>query len=325
MQVMDRDIGGHRQAFALGGANQIDTSRRRQPAQMNPAAIAADQLEDGVQGYRLGTDRHARQAQPPRDRPAVRHTAARQKRVLGPQPDGESETARVLHRTRHDLGINQCLIGLRKPHAAGLGQLSHLGQHFALQTDSERTQRIEVRLIKTARPMLEHLDQTWLIKDRIGIRRTDQTGDTAGECGLHLGLERRLVLKARLAQTRRQIDQARADHQPAGIDHPLVHEARRRRVESNDTTAIDMKMADAVETAGSIDKSPIADRDLHRPPARMLITAIRTAIPKVTCLRITDCVPSATADSISTPRFIGPGCITIASGLASASFSAVRP
>ena len=31
------------------------------------------------------------------------------------------------------------------------------------------------------------------------------------------------------------------------------------------------------------------------------------------------------AESISTPRFIGPGCITIASGLASASFSGVRP
>ena len=53
----------------------------------------------------------------------------------------------------------------------------------------------------------------------------------------------------------------------------------------------------------------------------MLITAIRTAMPKVTCGRITECLPSATAESISTPRFIGPGCITIASGFASASLS----
>jgi len=35
--------------------------------------------------------------------------------------------------------------------------------------------------------------------------------------------------------------------------------------------------------------------------------------------------PSATADSISTPRFIGPGCMTMQSGLASASFSEVSP
>ena len=57
----------------------------------------------------------------------------------------------------------------------------------------------------------------------------------------------------------------------------------------------------------------------------MLITAIRTAMPNVTCGRITERAPSATAESISTPRFIGPGCMTIASGFASASFSGVRP
>ena len=45
-------------------------------------------------------------------------------------------------------------------------------------------------------------------------------------------------------------------------------------------------------------------------------TAIRTATPISTCSRISDCAPSATIELISTPRFIGPGCITSASGLA---------
>ncbi len=45
-------------------------------------------------------------------------------------------------------------------------------------------------------------------------------------------------------------------------------------------------------------------------------TAMRTATPISTCSRISDCAPSATMESISTPRFIGPGCITSASGLA---------
>jgi hypothetical protein len=57
----------------------------------------------------------------------------------------------------------------------------------------------------------------------------------------------------------------------------------------------------------------------------MLITAMRTAMPKVTCDRMTACGPSATAESISTPRFIGPGCITMASGFASARISGERP
>ena len=56
-----------------------------------------------------------------------------------------------------------------------------------------------------------------------------------------------------------------------------------------------------------------------------VVWAIRTTRPFETCCRITDCGPSATADAISTPRFIGPGCITMASRLASARRSAVRP
>ena len=40
---------------------------------------------------------------------------------------------------------------------------------------------------------------------------------------------------------------------------------------------------------------------------------MRTATPFVTCSVITDAGPSATSAAISTPRFIGPGCITSAS------------
>src|SRR6266478_6076952 len=43
--------------------------------------------------------------------------------------------------------------------------------------------------------------------------------------------------------------------------------------------------------------------------------AMRTATPLVTCSRTQDCGPSATSGVISMPRFIGPGCKTMASGL----------
>ena len=52
---------------------------------------------------------------------------------------------------------------------------------------------------------------------------------------------------------------------------------------------------------------------------------MRTAIPNVTCDKITLCGPSTTAESISTPRLIGPGCITMASGLASCNLCGVKP
>ncbi len=44
---------------------------------------------------------------------------------------------------------------------------------------------------------------------------------------------------------------------------------------------------------------------------------MRTAIPFSTWFRITERWESATSDEISRPRLIGPGCITMASGLAS--------
>src|SRR5690606_5679163 len=45
-------------------------------------------------------------------------------------------------------------------------------------------------------------------------------------------------------------------------------------------------------------------------------TAMRTATPISTWSVMTERGPSAMAGSISTPRFMGPGCMTMASGLA---------
>ena len=53
---------------------------------------------------------------------------------------------------------------------------------------------------------------------------------------------------------------------------------------------------------------------------------MRTATPISTCSWMTlRSRSSATSESISTPRFIGPGCMISASGLATLSFSWSRP
>ncbi len=87
----------------------------------------------------------------------------------------------------------------------------------------------------------------------------------------------------------------------------------------------DVERSNTVDAVGGIDQAAVGDLNLHPLPAMMLITAIRTAMPNVTCGRITERSPSATAESISTPRFIGPGCMTMTSGFARASFSCVSP
>ncbi len=52
---------------------------------------------------------------------------------------------------------------------------------------------------------------------------------------------------------------------------------------------------------------------------------MRTATPLATWSRMTERPESAMSEAISTPRFMGPGCMTIASGLARASRFASSP
>ena len=52
---------------------------------------------------------------------------------------------------------------------------------------------------------------------------------------------------------------------------------------------------------------------------------MRTAMPLVTCSRITLRSPSASSLSISTPRLIGPGCMMMALGLSHEARVLLRP
>src|SRR6516164_4142606 len=80
----------------------------------------------------------------------------------------------------------------------------------------------------------------------------------------------------------------------------------------------------AIDAAGRIDDAAPCDeqrapfgayhRALFITVARM---AIRVLTPLATCSCTRDCGPSATSLANSSPRTMGPGCITIASGLAS--------
>ena len=189
----------------------------------------------------------------------------------------------------------------------------------------QRTDREHARLVQRARAVLEHLHQARLIQRRIGIGRTGQRGHPARHRRIHLGFQRGLVFVARLAQARGNIDQTGHHDQAGGIDHLLRHKTLRRLADRSDALVGDEHILLRIDLVLRVDQATILDMNVHFAPAKVLITAMRTAIPKVTCGRMTDCVPSATLESISTPRFIGPGCITMASLFASASRSCVRP
>ena len=221
-------------------------------------------------------------------------------------------------------------VGLAEADAAGLGELGHLGQRFAGEAARQRAERKDAGEVEIAGAELEHLDQARLVEHRLGVGRADQAGDAAGDRRRELRLEHAFVLVARLAAGARtgRPGPGRRPRRAASSVRSGVKSARRPCAGGDDAAVGDGRASPARRgrVAGSTRRpleirirSFMASQALL--PAMIDITAIRTAMPKVTCGRITLCAPSATAESISTPRLIGPGCMTIASGLASASFS----
>ena len=245
--------------------------------------------------------------------------------ALPVRPHREVEGRGVLHRAHQHRVVDDGYVGLAEREAAGVEQLRHFGQAFAGEADRECADRIDVGAVELLCAIAQHLDQAGFIERGVGVGRDGEAGDTAGHRGGHLGIERRTVLEAGLTQARRHVDQARADHQSLRVDHALRSEAVGGGAERHHAAVGDEDVAHRVRAVGRIDEAAVADLEVHVHAASMDITAMRTAMPKVTWLRMTACAPSAMAESISTPRFIGPGCITMASDFAADSFSAVSP
>ena len=164
-----------------------------------------------------------------------------------------------------------------------------------------------------------------VIVDRIGVRHARDRGEAAGNRRRRAGRDRLLVLLARLAQMHVDVDQARAPRSspdctamtlravgrqvladPRDRGHPRSARRTRRRVLAPDRRRVRLFSSNV---------SSVAPRCLLAPASRYS-TAIRTATPLATCSRITEYGPSATSESISTPRFIGPGCMMMTSGCA---------
>src|SRR5260221_8397578 len=152
-----------------------------------------------------------------------------------------------------------------------------------------------------------------------GVGQRAEAGYAALCGGGYFRIECCLVLVARLAQPHREVDETWTN------DKALRFNSFFRFYFFNDFSISNVHIANGVLPARRVDDASALDVQVHQLPATMLMTAMRTAMPKVTCGRITECGPSATDESISTPRFIGPGCLTMASRLAAESLSSVRP
>src|SRR5271166_2626821 len=125
-----------------------------------------------------------------------------------------------------------------------------------------------------------------------------------------------------------QIDEARCDDASRGVEgltgRGFQHAGRG---ELGDASVAQEHVHVAVDAAGRIDDAASGDEqrrvvvfDLRRHFAALSTVArmaMRVFTPLATCSCTQDCGPSATSLASSRPRTMGPGCMTMASGLAS--------
>src|SRR5207248_6472584 len=106
-----------------------------------------------------------------------------------------------------------------------------------------------------------------------------------------------------------QVDEPRREHEAVAVDDGGAGGRAHA-----DHAVLDRDVGGLVPSRGRIDDPRPLQEELHAPvpPSIRYRSDIRTAMPFVTCSVITLCGRSATSDAISTPRFIGPGCMIIA-------------
>ena len=130
------------------------------------------------------------------------------------------------------------------------------------------------------------------------------------------GLDRLGFLLARLAEVGVQVDEAGRDDAARGVEHGLALGRLQRVADLDDDAVVDRGRRRVARRSDRRTVPPLISTDVTTSlsrsaplPSRSNSTAIRTAMPLVTCWVITEPGSSDGSTAISTPRFIGPGCM----------------
>src|SRR5215204_2592687 len=115
-----------------------------------------------------------------------------------------------------------------------------------------------------------------------------------------------------------QVDQTRKDNETISIDYLDICRAlgvspgrRYYSVAQQQMTDVGSQQATTLDEVGGVTHSAPPNAEAL-PPSKRYKTAMRTLTPLLTCSTMTARSESATSAVISSPRFMGPGCMTIA-------------
>ncbi|MNN06603.1 hypothetical protein D3C81_1193980 [compost metagenome] len=262
-QLVQRHIGGHRQAAGLGGGDHLRAAGAADLAEVGAHAALLDQQQVAGQGHGLGGFRDAGQAEEAGGRPFVGQAAGGEVGVLRGEHHGEVEGGGVLQGTAQHAVVDQRRQAVGEGHAAGVAQGDQFGQLFAGQALGQGADGEHAGVVGGDGAVEGQFDHGRRVQHRLGLRRAAQAGDAAGSGGAGFAGDGALAGVARLAQAHRQVDQAGRGDQAVGGDLLLGGEAGRRRAEGDDAAVLDVDVAGAVEGAGRVDHAGAVDADFH--------------------------------------------------------------
>ena len=263
--------------------------------------------------------------------PAVMQAPSESARLLRVAEDQGPEAGGVGEAALEDAGVGDGA-GVGEGDRAGVDQEADLGHLAAFAALGQGGHGQDVHRARADGAALEELERLGGVDGGPRVGAGDDGGDAACRGGGAGGAEALLVALAGLADLDADVDDAggevlAAQSVPgaAALEHlgdAAVARSRGRRSGCGRPRGRRGGRWSRVSTP----TAPPGSLRARRLRARRSIAAMRTATPISTCSWMTlTLMSSASVPSISTPRFIGPGCMTMASGLAAASFSASRP
>ena len=253
--------------------------------------------------------------------------------------DQRAEILGVSEHVAHDLGVGEAGFAVGEGDGACIPQESDLAHLLAEQTLGHGRHGMNVHQCGVAGAPQNKVDQSHVVDHGIGVRHADDGGDSAGGGGTARRGQRLAMLVPGLAGKHHHVDQTGGEQVAAAIDNLGIacDASGDMRPEIDDEAVPDQQASLTIQPRGRVEQARIDQGDgarallwrigLHRRHsfgrwrASACSTAMRTATPISTCSRMTLRASSATLELISTPRFIGPGCMMSASGLARASLS----
>ena len=262
-QLVQRHIGGHRQAEFLRLGNQLCATGAGDLAEVRTHAALFHQQQVARQCHGFGAFRDARQAEETGHGTFVGQAALGQVAVLGVEHHGQVEGGGIFQGAGQGTVVGDLFQAVAEGHATGVAQGHQLGQLLAFKAFGQGADRVHLAVGSLTGAVQDQLGHRRGVQHRLGLRRAAQAGDTAGHgCA---GFTRDVAFAAvtRLAQGHAQVHQARCGNQAIGLDRAAGAEAGWRGADGGNAATVQVQVGDLVQAGFGIDDPGAKNTDGH--------------------------------------------------------------